>query len=434
MIRILTAFLLLLLGVVIWVRTRPMPAEPTPVESVASEKSPLRLLAESRHKEQDEAWRAQPTLRVHSVGNGLPDNGEWRGKPVLRDLNGDGKLDLVTSIRRLDKHHIADGIRPYLGDGKGNWRLSDKGLAKDMGYGGTDAADLNGDGRPDLVYSGHDLPPRAFLNFLDFEGQDEWVALDPIHDLDGVSCSDVAIGDYDQDGHPDLAVMGFFPKTGGLYVLHNDGTGKFEPKQELMPLAHYGAIVRFEDLDGDGRVELLAATSLGPTVWRWTKGAWVEDREGLPVTFGVGEISGIVRGIAAKDLDGDGRAELAVSGLPNLEHKPIELYRREADRWVAFGRGLPAGESFFDVVFARLGGGATGLFLAGQHGVLVVRCGSDGACEVLGRIHGTEGVLNVGAGDVDGDGVDEVLAMQQSRLSFFALDIPTPAGKEVGVR
>lgn len=428
MIRLLTVTFLLLLGTVLWFRLAPSD------QGTASQPTALDRLAETVRKEQSAAWRSFPILKARAMSNGLPDTGEWRGKPVLMDLNGDGKLDFVTSIRRLDKHNIADGIRVYLGDGAGNWRLSDHGLAKDMGYGGTDAADLNGDGRPDLVYSGHDLPPRAFLNFLDYEGQDQWVALDSLTDLAGISCSDVALGDYDQDGAPDLAVMGFFPKTGGLYVLRNDGTGRFEQKQELMEIAHYGAIVRFEDLDGDGRVELLAATSLGPTVWRWQDGAWSEDREGLPVTFGVGEISGIVRGIASKDIDGDGRAELAVAGLPNGEHKAIQLYRREADRWVVFGHGLPETESCFDVVFARLAGGATGMFLAGQHGVLVVRCNPDGSCETLGRIMDTEGVLNVGAGDVDGDGIDEVLVMEQRGLGVFAFDIPVRPAKEASAR
>jgi hypothetical protein len=228
--------------------------------------------------------------------------------------------------------------------------------------------------------------------------------------------------------------MGFFPKTGGFYVLRNDGSGRFEPKQELLPPTHYGAIVRFEDVDGDGGVDLLAATSLGPRVWHWRDGAWIDGSEGLPSTFGVGEISGITRGVAARDLDGDGRAEIAVAGLPNGQHAAIQLFRREPERWVAIGRGLPDGESCFDVVFARLRGGATGMFLAAQHGVMVVRCAADGACEVLGRIQGTEGVLNVGAGDVDGDGQDEVLVMQQKGLGCFAFDLPTRTAKESSVR
>ena len=414
MTRLLTVLFCLLLGAVVVFRLQPDADREIGAQARAKEQ---RLTASQRQRVE------HPALKVRSLGKGLPELGEWRGKPVLRDLNGDGKTDIVCSIRRFDKFKIADGIHVFLGDGAGGWTPCDQGLSKDMGYGGADAADLNGDGRPDLVYSGHDLPPRVFLNFLGYQGQNEWVGLDHIADLDGVSCSDVALGDFDRDGFPDLAVMGFFPKTGGLHVMSNQGTGEWKPRQELMPARDYGAIVRFRDLDGDGNVELIAATAVGAKTWKYGEAEWIDQSEGLPTTIGVGEISGIVRGIDARDIDGDGRAELAVSGLPNASHAPVSLYRREGDRWAAWGRGLPSGESFFDVVFARVGG-AVCMFLAGQQGVVVVRCAADGACEVLGRIEGTRGVLNVGAGDIDGDGSDEVLVVMQKGLRLFAIDAP----------
>jgi len=400
----------------LWLRSRPDGEE-------------LGSARQQQAEKVEQAKAEYPRLAVRSVGNGLPDKGEWRGKPALRDLDGDGHTDLVTSIRRFDKNHIADGIHVYLGDGKGNWTPCDTGLADDMGYGGVDVADLTGDGRPDLLYSGHDLPPRAFANFLDREGNREWVAMDSVPGLEGISCSDVALGDYDMDGDADLAVMGFFPKTGGLYVMPNKGNGEFDAKTELMPIRDYGAIVRFVDLDGDQRVELIAATSVGAKVFAYVDGKWVDQSLGLPETFDLGQISGIVRGIAAKDLDGDGKAELVVSNLPTEGHPPLRLFRREGDRWVAWGRGLPADESCFDVVFARLADGANGMFLAGQHGVLVVSVARDGACEVRGRIDATAGVLNVGAGDIDGDQVDEVLVINQRGLQLFA--IPARDTKDV---
>ena len=423
MIRTLTLLFVLLAGAVVWFRFQP--DNPDGQIGTAVKQDPSR-----ERPPQTE----HPVLPSRSMGRGLPDKGEWRGKPVFRDLNGDGKTDLVASIRRFDKHKIADGMHVWLGDGTGGWTPCDKGLPTDMGYGGTDAGDVNGDGRPDLVYSGHDTPPRVFLNFLNFEGQNEWVALQSMADLNGTSCSDVALGDFDRDGFADLAIMGFFPDTGGLYVLAGVGTGEWKPKHQLMPKHDYGAIVRFVDLDGDGRVELIAATSAGPKVWGFVDGAWVDQSEGLPTTAGEGEISGIVRGIAAKDLDGDGLAELVVAGLPNGVHSPVRLFRRVAGQWALWGSGLPSGESCFDVVFAQLGQEGTGLFLAGQHGVLVVRCGRDGACAVLGRIAGTEGVLNVGAGDVDGNGTDEVLVIGQRGLQLYAFDESGSPAKEGVVR
>lgn len=371
-----------------------------------------------------------PALPVRSLGSGLPEKGEWRGKPVMADLNGDRKLDFVTSIRRFDKMRIADGIHVYLGDGKGGWASSDSGLSDEMGYGGADAGDVNGDGRPDVVYSGHDMPPRVFANFLGQSGHDEWVGMDSVPGFEQISCSDVALGDFDLDGDLDLAVMGFFPKTGGLYVLTNNGSGEFDSKTDLLTHQFYGAIVRFVDLDADGRVELIAATSVGAKAWWFENGAWVDRSAGLPTTTEVGDISGIVRGIDARDIDGDGQCELAVSCLPTTGHPAIRVFRRAGESWSSWGRGLPSGESFFDVVFARLHGGSTGLFLAGQHGVVAVRCRSDGECETLGRIDRTAGVLNVGSGDVDGDEVDEVLVVGQKGLCVYAIDLPTVSSEQ----
>lgn len=416
MIRTLTLLFFALLGTVIWFRySAPEAAKP------ADNAAPQSPLPEAYVQPGADAF---PLLPARSLSNGLPEDGEWRGKPVLRDLNGDDHLDLAVSIRRYDKSRIADGIRVYVGDGAGSWTAADRGLPDDMGYGGTDSGDFNGDGRPDLFYSGHDLPPRVFLNFLGQENANEWVALESVMDLARISCSDVALGDFNGDGFADAAVMGFFPKTGGFYVLTNDGGAGFLPKKQLLKQTHYGAIVRFHDLDGDGNLELIGATSLGPKVWRHEDGEWIDDSEGLPTTFGLGEISGITRGIDARDLDGDGKAELVHCGLPTEKHASIRLSRREGDRWASWGDDLPIVESCFDVVFARLPGGHNGMFLAGQHGVLVVRLFEDGRNTVLGRIDATGAVLNVGAGDADGDGDDEVLALGQRGLKMFDFDLP----------
>ena len=62
-----------------------------------------------------------PSLSPRSLSAGLPTEGQWRGNPVLHDLDGDGHLDLVASIRRVDQSTPGEGIFVWRGDGLGDW-------------------------------------------------------------------------------------------------------------------------------------------------------------------------------------------------------------------------------------------------------------------------------------------------------------------------
>ena len=68
------------------------------------------------------------------------------GQIVFADLNRDGRLDMVT------RHLLQRRIGVWLGDGKGGFTASaGTPMALDYQPGGIAAADVNGDGTPDLV-------------------------------------------------------------------------------------------------------------------------------------------------------------------------------------------------------------------------------------------------------------------------------------------
>ena len=123
--------------------------------------------------------------------------------------------------------------------------------------------------------------------------------------------SSVAIGDFNGDGKPDLAVAN--SGSGDVSVLLNDnGGGTFAPAANYATDSGFGpdfalAVVRIGDLDGDGKADLAVAN------------------------FGAGNISVLLnRGngtfapavnyaagtqpssVAIGDVDGDGRADLVV--------------------------------------------------------------------------------------------------------------------------
>jgi len=348
---------------------------------------------------------AQPLDEVSASfsRSGLPDSGQWRGQSVFADVNHDGHPDLITSIRRWDRSTPADGLKVFLGGADGNWTESVEGTRRDMGYGGSEVLDLDNDGHLDIVFSGHDVTPHVFLG----NGDGTWNGAERL-DIDFIS-SDVAAGDCDGDGNADLAVLGFYPGEGGLVYFRGDGAGGFERFAELLPRANYGAEVEFADLDGDGRMEIIAVTDLGLKSWAFDDELeWVEMSEGLPTPA----IGGSELAIAVADIDGDGYREIVRAGMSYDGHSPLAVYRRSGDQWHEYGAGLPADETYFDACFAQLDEDpAQELVLAGKWGLTILRSSPSGQFERLGRVAGTEGVINVCAADLNGDGRDELASI-----------------------
>jgi hypothetical protein len=92
-------------------------------------------------------------LDFQPLDKGLPTSGQWRHGLALADMNGDGRLDIVHGPPRKG------GGQPmiFLGDGKGNWKqwagVSFPAVPFDSGAAAV--GDLNGDGRQDLVIASH---------------------------------------------------------------------------------------------------------------------------------------------------------------------------------------------------------------------------------------------------------------------------------------
>ena len=379
--------------------------------ATAPAQDPFSPEAIAADKQRETARREPPPsnpIAARSLSKNLPQKGLWRGKPVLADLTGDGHLDLVASIRRWAKGTPGEGVFVWAGNGKGVWTESYDGIRRDLGYGGAEVRDIDGDGHLDLAFSCHDYQPHIFMNFL-HEENGAWVSTTENGLETEAICADVALGDFNRDGHLDLATLGQMPRKGGLMLFFGDGTGTMADPDEFLSKHFYGAQIEMRDLDGDGHVEILAATSLGPRVWKY-------DAEQIKVEYGPGlpdsEVGGSDLGIDAMDLDGDGHMELLVSGLPYPEHPSLQLFRWDGEQWNRWGSGLPNHEAvgYFDAELVHLTpDGPVSIVAAGQQGISIFQMGEPGEFSELGRIEGTDGAYHTTTGDVNGDGKKEIV-------------------------
>lgn len=177
------------------------------------------------------------------------------------DLNGDGQIDLIMSMRGYEEEKIGRS-RIYLNDGKGNFAdattacgLNENGL-QIMGVG-----DFNNDGSLDLICLEQGKTTTVYLN----DGKAHFTKLEdavsgmekatrPVYANWGMA---VAV-DLDNDGICDVLMNG----RNFLYVLRGTGGGHFTYMNKTWGIddqsnAAVDAGLCFGDIDGDGALDIL---------------------------------------------------------------------------------------------------------------------------------------------------------------------------------
>jgi len=281
---------------------------------------------------------APAPMAYAAADNGLPSGRIWKSQMALGDVNGDG-LDDIGVVSRL-----ADGPWIFVGDGKGNWREFANGLPREpFCGGGMDFMDVNKDGLMDVAIADHCKGVYVFLG----DGQGNWRTASS--GLPTIGSEDVTLGDFNNDGCPDLASVAAAEE--GVRAFVGNCKGVWKESSKGLSLTEWGNAVELRDMNADGNLDIIAAYSAGPRAWFGDgKGGWTEASQGLPAP----EIHGLYWGIDAGDVNGDGRLDI-VSGsqmppLPEGCGSPgaaacsgggVEVFLQQADgSWAAATEGL----------------------------------------------------------------------------------------------
>jgi tetratricopeptide (TPR) repeat protein len=129
----------------------------------------------------------------------------------------------------------------------------------------------------------------------------------------------VAVGDYDNDGHPDLFVV--IP-SGQNHLFHNNGDGTFSDATEKAGVAGPGASLSatFADFDNSGKMSLFVAGLDGVKVYRYAgDGVFQDDTEKAGLKPEPGEVD--TRAVLF-DADNDGFLDLVITAYTNLNQPP----------------------------------------------------------------------------------------------------------------
>ena len=166
---------------------------------------------------------------------------------AVADLNGDGKPDLV--VGNLQSKTGTYTVSVVLGNGDGTFQ-SRRTFASGKVPSSVVVGDVNGDGKPDLVVANSNY--KAIVSVLLGNGDGTFQA--PTTFAAGSTPFSVTMGDVNGDGKPDLVVNDRSLYSAG--VLLGNGNGTFQTPS-LFPTGSFPQFLLLGDANSDGKLDLI---------------------------------------------------------------------------------------------------------------------------------------------------------------------------------
>ncbi len=340
-----------------------------------------------------------PPVRYSPGGNGP-------NSVAIADLNGDGKLDIVVSNWCINNTVPcpSGAVAVLLGNGDGTFQAPT--TYSSGGVYGTDVAigDLNGDGKPDIVVvncgnaaNNHCIGAggNAGVLFGNGNGTFQPVVSMPLGG-GGFGAIAVAIADINADGKLDIIVAGDCTSGGCGGVLLGNGDGTFQPE---IPFGSAGLIafsLAIGDVNGDGKLDAVIGNQCATQACQTsTVGVSLGNGDGTFQPAVAYNSGGIYPdGVAIADLKGDGKADLVVA------NSSTSTTINQGDVGVLIGNGDGTFQPVVAYPASEFGAAAikvTDMDGDGKPDVVVVNCSA-----ISGNCNGGGGNVGVLLGNGDG--------------------------------
>ncbi len=221
------------------------------------------------------------------------------GGATVGDFNGDGIPDLAIAVNGID-----------IALGRGDGTFQPVVLYPDAsGPAAIAIADVNGDGIADLVVAnGSDVTVSVLLGNSDgtFQPQVEYSS-----GPQGTYADAVALGDFNHDGFPDIALGA---TGGGFTVLLNNGNGTFG-SPTAYNLAKHNTQIALADMNADGNPDVVLIPTSEPGIYVVPGNS--NGTFGTPVFLSPTTFTDSFAGVAVADFNGDGLLDFATTDETN---------------------------------------------------------------------------------------------------------------------
>jgi predicted dienelactone hydrolase len=372
------------------------------LSGVAMAENPVPLINQPLVPDAISPGGAAFTLTVNGTGFVSGSVVNWNGSPRATRFVSSSQVTAAILTSDIKKAHMAavTVVNPAPGGGDSNTVLFPIALStsiamSESNYGvgsgslGVSVADLNRDGKLDLVVS-----DNAISVLL---GNGDGTFQSPVTYAVGESPTEIKIADFNGDGKLDLAVTNSVSNT--VSVLLGNGDGTFQPQvQYPTGTGSYGLAAA--DVNADGKLDLVVTNYFANTV-----SVLLGNGDGTfqpHVDYAVGPVP---TSIAVGDFNQDGKLDLAVTNSSNVDTVTVLL--GNGDGTFSKGRTYSAGFIPRYVTSADFNGdGKLDLAVANQgDGTISILLGNgDGTFQPQVSYATASTPTSVIAADLNGDG------------------------------
>ena len=257
--------------------------------------------------------------------------GFYYGGIAVADFDGDGLTDMALAMH-------GSGIKVLKGKAKGEYVDFSDGIPskKEFMSRAIVSADFNNDSIPDIAAVseakfGEEFPVPSGVRICYLENS-KWKC-NPIGgetETLGLFADQLTVGDINGDGNKDIVVASL-EHMRDLIVWIGDGKGAFVPFNGGLPTECHYLSVALADINGDGRDDLAASIGTLPGLGKEFLGlkaflsgpdAFKDISDGLPTNEGF-------TSVRACDLNGDGRVEIVAA----TGEGGIKIFSQKGARW-----------------------------------------------------------------------------------------------------